>query len=57
MVCITDTKKMIKENNKSKQYKNNKYEQRLIKILLYKTFRPLFCIDQLQETEDKNTGF
>ena len=36
MVCIIDTKIVIKENNKSKQYKNNKYEPKLINILLYK---------------------
>ena len=57
MVYITDTKNMIKVNNKSKQYRNNKYERKLIKRFLYKNLSVFIFNRSIAKAEDKNISF
>lgn len=57
MVYITDTKNMIKENNKSKQYRNNKYDRKLIKLFLYKNLSVFIFNRSIAKAEDKNISF
>ena len=57
MVYITDTKNMIKENNKSKQYRNNKYDRKLIKLFLYKNLSVFIFHRSIAKAEDKNISF
>lgn len=57
MVYITDTKSMIKENNKSKQYRNNKYDRKLIKLFLYKNLSVFIFNRSIAKAEDKNISF
>ena len=57
MVYINDTKNMIKVNNKSKQYRNNKYERKLIKRFLYKNLSVFIFNRSIAKAEDKNISF